>query len=508
MRLEITSWPAVRWYLGIALTFTALGGILHGLVAPPTGLIRTFYSDVGFTGEPLFQDRTTEVSLAFLEEDPSLPRRSFSVQWRGFWFLSRAQTVDVYAGADDRVDVRVDGQLVLRRNFTVGTHTIGETLTLGAGSHEIIVRYEQEGGGASLNVLRAFEGKRPGAFVPTRLFPARPDVPDFLLATATYWLTRLVAVLWLAPLAGLSLVAAGWAGRRAVHYWRSVGAPRTIGEFGRRLHLVVFPALLGPFVLFLLGPHTIYTANRGEFSAVFTDIAWPWLLMAVGGVWAMLLGIGSVICVLSDRLTRLYAALLFAVGVLLWAQGNVLVADHGLLYGEGLDLSRHIWRAPYESALWVGGVGLAAVFARTVSAVARLGSQLLITLQVIVLALPIVTPDSEAQLDAPGWSQPPEEIYQLSRDQNVIHIVLDGFLSETFAEVIEQEPDTFDRDFSGFIFFADHLGAFPTTRASIPAMLTGIAYRNEMPLDRFIRENIGDRSISSVLAGRAIRSTR
>ena len=309
-----------------------------------------------------------------------------------------------------------------------------------------------------------------------------------------------MAVLWLVPTAGLLVVIAAWAWRRAVHSWRTVGAPRTLRDFGRRLYLVAFPALLGPFVLFLLGPHTIYNANRGEFSAVFTDIAWPWLLMVVGGGWAILLGIGCVICLLSGPLTRLYAALLFAVGVLLWAQGNLLVADYGLLYGEGLDLSRHIWRAPYEVALWVGGVGLAVVFARTVSTVAPLGSQLLIALQVIVLVLPISTPDSEAQVDAPGWRLPPEEIYQLSRDQNVIHIVLDGFLSEMFAEVIERERSTFDRDFSGFIFFADHLGAFPTTRASMPAMLTGIAYRNEMPLDRFTRTNIRDRSIFSVLA--------
>ena len=278
-------------------------------------------------------------------------------------------------------------------------------------------------------------------------------------------------------------------------------APHERSAFGRRLHLVAFPALLGPVVLFLVGPHTIYNANRGEFSTVFTDIAWPWLLIAVGAGWASLLGIGCISCLLSDRLTRLYAALLFAVGVLLWAQGNFLVADYGLLYGEGLDLSRHVWRAPYEIALWVGGVGLAAVFARRVSAVARLGSQLLIALQVVVLVLSIFTPDSEAHVDAPGWSLPPAEIYQLSRDQNLIHIVLDGFLSETFAEVIEQEPDTFDRDFSGFIFFADHLGAFPTTKASMPAMLTGIAYRNEMPLDPFISANIRDRSIFSVLAG-------
>ena len=389
---------------------------------------------------------------------------------------------------------------MLRRNFSVGTHTIGETITLGAGSHEIIVRYEQEGGGTSLNVQRAFDGERPGTFVPTRLFPERPEAQDFLLVTGAYWLTRLVAVLWLAPIAGLFLVVAVRAGRRAGHYWRTVGAPRTVGDFGRRLHLVAFPALLGPFVLFLLGPHTIYNTNRSEFSTVFTDIAWPWLLMAVGGGWAILLGIGCVICLLSDRLTRFYAALLFAVGVLLWAQGNLLVADYGLLFGEGLDLSRHIWRAPYEIALWVGGFGLAAVFARKVAAVAAVGSQLLIALQVIVLMLPIFTPNSETPVDAPGWRLPPGEIYQLSRDHNVIHIVLDAFLSEMFADVIEQERSTFDRDFSGFTFFANHLGSFPTTRASMPAMLTGIAYRNEMPLDPFIRTNIRDRSIFSILA--------
>ncbi len=423
------------------------------------------------------------------------------MQWHGFWFLTHAQTIAVYAGADGRVDILVDGALVLRRNVGLGMHAISETITLGAGSHEINIRYEHDGGGASLDIQRALEGEPPGTFVPTRLFPDPQDIQDVRLVTGTYWLIRLVAVLWLAPTVALFLVVEGLAGRRHVHHWRTVAAPRTAGNFGRRLRVVVFPALLGPFVVFLLGPHTIYDANRGAFGTIFTDIAWPWLLMAVGGGWTILLGIGCVICLLSNRLTRLYAALLFAVGVLLWAQGNFLVADYGLLFGEGLDLRRHVWRAPYEIALWVGGVGLAAVFARRVSAIAPLGSQLLIALQAVVLVLPTATPDSGAQVDAPGWSLPPAEIYQLSHDKNVIHIVLDRFLSETFAEVIERGPDTFDRDFSGFTFFADHLGTFPTTRASMPAMLTGIAYRNETPFYPLISANIRDRSIFSVLAG-------
>ena len=292
LRLDIARRRAVRWYLGVALTLTALGGILHWVIAPPTGLVRTFYADVGFAGEPLFRDRTTDVSLALLDDDPTLPRQYFSVQWHGFWFLTHAQTIDVYAGADDRVDVLVDGALVLRRNVGLGMHAIGETITLAAGSHEITIRYEQDGGGASLDILRALEGEAQGTFLPTRLFPEPPDIQDVRLVTGTYWLIRLVAVLWLAPTVALFLVVAGWAGRRPVHYWRTVAAPRTVGEFGRRLRVVVFPALLGPFVLFLLGPHTIYDANRGEFGTVFTDIAWPWLLMAVGGGWTMLLGIG------------------------------------------------------------------------------------------------------------------------------------------------------------------------------------------------------------------------
>ena len=505
VRSHITRRRVLTWYLGVVLTLTALGGLLHWVAVRPTGLTRTFHADVGFAGDPLFQDRTAEVSLAFLEDDPALPRRFFSVEWRGYWFLPRAQTLDVYAGADDRVDVIVDGTLVLRRNFSVGSHTMSETVTLDAGAHEISIRYEQEGGDTSLNVQRAVNGEPPRAFVSTRLFPEQPDLGDFLFATGAYWLTRLVAVLWMAPIAGLLLVVAGRAGRRAWHGWRARGAPRTVGEFARRLSLVAFPTLLGPFVLLLLGPHTIYDTNRGEFSIVFADIAWPWLLMAVGGGWAILLSIGCIVCLLSVRLTHLYTALMFAVGVLLWAQGNLLVADYGLLFGEGLDLSRHVERAPYELALWVGGCALAAVFARNVAAVAVVGSQLLIALQVVVLLLPIVTPDREANLDAPRWKLPPAEIFELSRDRNVVHIVLDAFLSEMFAEVIEPERDVFDRDFSGFVFFADHLGAFPTTRASMPAMLTGLAYRNEMPLDPFVRDNIRDRSIFSVLAGQGYR---
>ena len=226
---HITRRRLVRWYLCVVVTLTVLSGALHGVIAPPLGLVRTFYATSGFSGEPLSQDRTTEISLAFLDQDPTLPRRFISVSWDGFWFLPQAQTVDVYAGADDRVDVVVDGQLVLQRNPRLGRRTISETVTLSAGPHWFTVRYEQDGGAMRLNVQRAFAGARPAPFSPTRLFPKVPNVQDVWLATGTYWLLRVVVLLWLLSIAGVLVVIGGWTGHRVAH-WRPGRRAATLGR--------------------------------------------------------------------------------------------------------------------------------------------------------------------------------------------------------------------------------------------------------------------------------------
>ena len=503
---DVTPRRLVWWYLCVVASLTVLAGAVHGLIAPPTGLVRTFYADTGFSGDPLFQDQTTEISLAFLDEDPTLPRRFFSIEWSGFWFLPRATTVELYAGGDDRVDVAVDGQRVLRRNIAVGMHTVSETITLSAGAHEILVRYGQEGGGASLNIQYAVDGEPPGPLVPRQLFPERPDTLQFVLASGSYWLIRIVAVLWLVLLASLFMVFGGWSGLRALRYWRTVGAPRTAIDFGRRLLLVASPALLAPFVLFLLGPHTIYRANSGEFSAAFTDIAWPSLLVAVAAAWSLLLGIGCLICFLSLPLTRLYAALLLALGVLFWAQGNLWVGDYGALDGRAIEWDRLAGRVPYELAVWAVVPLLAALFSRSVSRFAPFTAQLFLVLQVGGLAITWGGPDADRRI---VWAEPPPELFQFSSERNVIHVVLDEFQTDVFVAMLEEDGGSLGRTFTGFTFFADHLGAFPSTSLSLPAMLTGKEFRNEQPVPEFVRQAFSEGSIFASLnrAGYAIDAT-
>ena len=262
-----------------------------------------------------------------------------------------------------------------------------------------------------------------------------------------------------------------WHRQTRLSRWLALDFPRTTTEFSRRVALVVFPALLGPIVLFLVGPHTVYAGNRAEFGVTFAAIAFPRLLALTVVSWTVLVAIGCVLALVSARFTRAYAALLFAIGMLAWVQGNLLVGDYGLLTGEELDLARYAGREPYELWLWGGSLGLAVLFARRVSAIAPAASKLFVVLQAVLLAVSLVLlgrqSDAEPRFDDRAWRPPREEIYQLSRDRNVIHVVLDGYLSEIFGEFLQNERAVIERDFSRFVYFADHLGAFPTTRASM-----------------------------------------
>ena len=358
----------------------------------------------------------------------------------------------------------------------------------------------------SLNVAHAVGGAPAAPLVPTQLFPELPDATDYALAAGATWLVRLTTVMWLVPLGGLLVTGLVWGGVRVSRYWWALGVRGALSEFGRRLYLALFPALMVPFVVLFLGPHTIYSANRGEFSGVFSDIAWPWLLMATGGWWLLLLGVVALTSLVSHRLTRLYAVLLLALGFLCWAQGNLWVGSYGVLDGREIEWDRLAGRAPYEVSAWVSVALLALAFGRQLSRLVPFTAQLFLGLQIVGLALTSGGAEVEQRT---RWEEPPPELFQFSTDHNVIHIVLDEFQSDAFAALLENDRTWFDTRFTGFTFFADHLSAFPSTSLSMPALLTGRVYRNEQPVPEFIQETFSEWSILKSLsdAGYAIDAT-
>ena len=465
------------WYSLGAVSLTVFWPAALGL-APDAGLTRSYWYPVNASTEPVIDERITAVDLAFIDER-DLPSRNYRVRWDGVWFSPRAERVDFYAGADDGVILRVDGDTILERSPAVGMHTVARTVELAAGAHRLEIEHWQDGGARSLNVQWGPDGGTPALLGPTRLFPEDPGALG-------YWL-RIAAMRW--PVLVLLVWAAGVAVLVGLTVWRAFYRRVTSlspDERWRRLRTVLFPALLGPSQLLLFGPWTVHETNRTEFLVGFWELA-PNLVWLIGPVVGVLATLGIV---MPARWFPRYVAGLCAVGVLLWAQGNLLLADYGLLTGGGLDLASHAWRTPFETGLWVCVLLLAVIFADRVARVAPVACVALVTLQATVLVLQV---GRMATADAPtttatetAWRLPPPEIYELSSTRNLIHIVLDTFPSSTFVDILDADRPAFDRDWPGFTFFANHLGAHRTTLGSMPAMLSGVAFRNKMPFREYV----------------------
>ena len=131
---------------------TAAWLFLASQAAERTGLRRQLFLQNQFGGRPYSDEISAGISLDFLEEDERLPRRRFSVRWRGYWYVPDDGTIEIHGEGDDRLNAHVDGELVLRRYPPEEMHRATGTVTLAAGVHELLIEYEQEGGAYALDV--------------------------------------------------------------------------------------------------------------------------------------------------------------------------------------------------------------------------------------------------------------------------------------------------------------------------------------------------------------------
>ena len=262
-----------------------------------------------------------------------------------------------------------------------------------------------------------------------------------------------------------------------------------------RFLIALFPALLGPCQVLLFGPYTLYAGNADEFTLSFWTLLTPLLGILLASATVLIL----VAFLFSDRWYAVYVGFLFGVGLALWLQGNFFLGSYGPLDGTSIDWSQHPIAAGEQLALWIALPLLLALFGNRILTLAPTASGVLVALQVGVVVVAVAQQPKEGAGGDSGWRELPPSMLEFSSAQNIVHIVLDGFQASVFREIVEDD-EALRRELQGFVFFADHAGAFRTTNMSIPAMFTGIAYRNETPIDDFLAKQYTERSIIVALA--------
>ena len=232
----------------------------------------------------------------------------------------------------------------------------------------------------------------------------------------------------------------------------------------------------------------IYAGNTAEFSSSLPDlfaIILPYAAMLV--VALALLGL-----LMTERGRARYVTIVSAIAVLLWLQGNILVWNYGVFDGSSIDWLSGAWRGLLDISIWVALLLLAIYHYQKWGKGLLLAAVATLAMQALAAAITIRGDSQVLQVrDMAADLGGRDAAMQFSASKNIVHIVMDGFQSDIFASIVN---DTSERDFKselrGFTYFDQHLGAYPYTQLTLPAMLSGKLFQNEIPVDTFVEQTM------------------
>jgi hypothetical protein len=265
----------------------------------------------------------------------------------------------------------------------------------------------------------------------------------------------------------------------------------------KRTIFAIPPVLFFVLNLFLFVPFALYQGNIEEFDVAFKSVLIQFIFPAA----ALFLALIAFSLLFRQKYHQRFISNIFALGLLVWIQSNLLVWKYGLLTGQRIDWKKHIWSGWIDGLLWVVVLVLALILFKPFSKIAAFGSMLLILLQAISLVYTSIQKPAIWQSKA-KWKEalePPQEVFKFSAQQNVIQFVLDSFQSDFFREIINQEPERYGRALEGFTYFEEATGSFPSTQMAVPAILSGQIYKNDIPTHDFISQVNQGKTIGNVL---------
>lgn len=229
----------------------------------------------------------------------------------------------------------------------------------------------------------------------------------------------------------------------------------------------------------------LYFNNSGEFWFTFGQMAGT-VLPAFAAAVVVLLLIGLV---LPSRIRYIYLVLLFAVGIAMYIQGNILRTDFGLLNGEDIPWEEFSTDNTISIIMWfvvIVGVLLFALLKKrlfcSVMPYVSMGICLVLTITLISVGLPNLGQEKKAQ----GVLTKKGE-FELSEKENTVVFLLDAMDIAYTQSYFESHPEAIEM-LDGFTLFSNTVGAYGYTMTAVPHILTGQAYLNEQPYSEYLEE--------------------
>lgn len=249
--------------------------------------------------------------------------------------------------------------------------------------------------------------------------------------------------------------------------------------------------------IFIFSPFFIYSTNIDQFQTPLSEI----LKLSLIPVLCLFLLFIPIIRLISANNIHRISSMIAVLCLLVWFQGNVLLWNYGILDGRNIIWNDYVLRGWIDGFIWITSIILAYFYYSKIGALLIKGAVFILILQLLTMCY-ISFHDWEllhkkTKIESINNLN---EIFEFSKNINILHIVSDGFQSDVFNMLLHDErfKDNYQESFRGFVFYNETLGVFPYTSFSIPAFLAGEAYSNEIPKNQYIDAILKNKTILSV----------
>ena len=259
---------------------------------------------------------------------------------------------------------------------------------------------------------------------------------------------------------------------------------------------LIWGIALTVFTLFVFAPIILFLGNQADLHFGIQDF-FPYILAFGIGLALFLLIIGRI---LPGKGLAVFAAVVFAVGLALYLQGNYLNTTYGDLDGRGIDWSG-FGSYPYiNTGIWVLLIAVSIVLSlkkeKLFGKIVRYVSLFILLIEAITVGVYLVSIPRKSNDE--NFAVSTKMSTNLSRNSNTIVLVVDACDTQYFARMLADKEEIVDV-FDGFTYFPDYVGSYSKTKMSVPYLLTGKWYENRETVRDFLKDAYKDVPLYSKL---------
>ena len=237
----------------------------------------------------------------------------------------------------------------------------------------------------------------------------------------------------------------------------------------------------------LFGPLEVYLSNSDDIWFSFSDIIK--IIVILSG--AMILLLGLLGWLLKGKARAWLGAGAFLLGIGLFIQGTFLNINLGALDGKSIDWNKYTTQGIINTAIWLvilaAGIILFVRKEKLFSFIQKIGSGMVLFIEAATLIVLLLTSGNIHQVNNAASYLSTEGIYSVGEDGNIVIFVLDA-LDDTYFQIAAEQSEEFNYIFQDFTHYDNAAVAAATTKAALPAMITGKAYPGGISYQDYINQ--------------------